>query len=751
MKYQINKLINIFTICLMLCMLASATVIESIKGNPFAHTYIYGTWWFVGCWLVIAVSTGVYFLQKNTKKHPIIFLFYLAFFLILLGAGLTFTTSVQGQLHLRTGKSANTFTEKITNSVHPLPFEVMLSDFQIQYYAGTTAPMDYVSTLKIRHNGKETTGQASMNTVFSQQGFRFYQSGYDRDKQGAILLVKSDKYGLPITYLGYFLLFFAIIAYFFSKNTAFRAWLKHPAVKKSVFLGLFFLITKGIAVAETKNTVPKDIAEKMGEIQLLYRDRVCPLETFARDFTLKLYGKSTYKSLSSEQVVCAWLFYPEDWKDEAIIKIKDKKVQQLLGINGKYASFSDFFTNETTYKLAESLTKIRFGEPVESAKNIIAADEKIQLLWMLQTGVLLKVFPIGNQEGVIWYSPEDELLESLTENEQLLIRGYFDLLREYAVEKNWTAMKTTLNQLVVFQQKMGKNGLLSPHKIRAEHLYNKINTTKPIAFCNLFIGLFALLYFWGREWKCPNFSLANSRLIPLLLNSFILFGALFLLFLICLRGYISGRIPLGNGFETMQFLACSILFSAFFFRQKSFLLLPFGFIFSGLVLLVAVMGISNPQITQLQPVLLSPLLSIHVSLIMIAYTLFGFIAFNSLASFLYFFLKKTKKRVNVGKKIVQLYVISRIFLYPAVFFFAGGIVVGAIWAEVSWGRYWAWDAKETWALITLIIYALPLHFTDMTCFQKPLFFHLYMLLAFLSVLMTYFGVNFVLGGLHSYN
>jgi hypothetical protein len=477
------------------------------------------------------------------------------------------------------------------------------------------------------------------------------------------LLVKSDKYGLPIVYSGYILFFIAMIGYFFSKKTAFRKYLKYPALKRTGCIVFFFLLINGL----TATTVPKDIASKFGQIQMLYRNRISPLETFAQDFTLKLYGKSTYQSLSSEQVLCAWLFYPEKWKNEPIIKIKDKKVQQLLGINGKYAAFSDFF-DKGNYKLAVSLTKIHLGEEVESAKNIIATDEKIQLLYMLQTGALLKVFPLSERQNTVWYSPDDELIAYLSENEKLLIRGYFDILRDYAVEKNWVAMETTLEQLIVFQQKSGKGGLLSSQKMRAEHLYNKINTTKPIAFVNLFWGIFALIYFFKKKKTL------------LFLEILILSSGLFVLFLICLRGYICGRVPLSNGFETMQFMACCILFSAFFFRKKSFFLLPFGFLFSGLVLLVSVMGLSNPQITQLQPVLLSPLLSVHVSLIMIAYTLFGFITFDSLTSFLCILFGKRKKSEKTGNQVLQLYVVSQIFLYPAFFLLASGIIIGSIWA-----------------------------------------------------------------------
>jgi len=426
------------------------------------------------------------------------FSLYLSFFFILLGGLLTFTASTQGKLHLQVGKSANVFIDKRINTTYQLPFEVTLHDFQIRCYPGTSAPSDYVSTLKIKENNKEIMGQISMNKVFSYKGFRFYQSGYDKDEKGSILLVKSDRYGLFFTYSGYFLLLAAMIGYFFLRNTKFRKYLKHPALKRTFLVPLFLFLTNEMTVAETK-TLPKDIAQKMGELQVLYNNRICPLETFARDFTLKLYGKSTYKLQSSLQVLSGLSFYPEIWKNEPIIKIKDKKVQQLLGINGKYASFSDFFYNDKNYKLELSLARIRLGENIKSAKEIVAADEKIQLLYMLQMGMFFKVFPIVYEQNTVWYSPADELPDYLSENEILLISGYFNLLKEYAVQKKWQTVETILNQLIVFQKKSGAEGLLSPQKIKAEQLYNKLNVPKYLAFSNLFIGIIVLIFFLRRR------------------------------------------------------------------------------------------------------------------------------------------------------------------------------------------------------------------------------------------------------------
>ena len=732
----------------MLIVLAVATVVEKMHGTTFAASHIYGSWWFVAIWFIIAVSSFQFIIQQKVYKRPMVFLLHVSFLVILSGAFLTFSTSVQGKLHLREGKSENTFIGN-DNSIRLLPFDISLSAFEVEYYTGTQAPYDYVSKVKITRNGNEIDGKVSMNKVFSSDGYRFYQSSYDRDMKGSTLLVKSDKYGLPVTYLGYILLLISMIGYFFSSGTAFRRLLRHPALKRTTMTVLLLLGMMTVSVAAT-TTLPKETAAKLGEMQMLYQDRICPMQTFAKDFTLKLYGKSSYQSLSCEQVLAGWMFYPSAWKDEPIIKVKSKTVQQLLGINGKYASFTDFFTNGKSYKLLSALQQIYLGEELEGAKDIIAADEKIQLLMMLQMETPLKVFPQKISDGnLLWYSPADELPETLSENEQLLIQGSFSLLKEYAEQSDWQAMELVLEKLKIFQQKLGDGLLLSSQKVAAERWYNLFNVVKPIAFVNLLIGIFALIYFFRRENKKETSSQKN-KIIPSLLNILLIANGMILFAMICLRGYISGRIPLGNGYETLQFLAVCILLLGFLFRKRLFLSIPFGYLFSGLVMLVSMMGASNPQITQLQPVLVSPLLSIHVSLIMMSYTLLGFIAFNAIAAFLSLIFGKQKNGESLNNRMEQLSVFSRILLYPAVFLLAGGIFVGAVWAEVSWGTYWSWDPKETWALITMLIYALPLHERSLSIFRRPFFFHAYCLIAFLSVLMTYFGVNYILGGMHSY-
>ena len=741
-KFLTTKTLTLFSLIAMLVIVAGATIIEKFRGTSFVASHIYGSWFFIGLWFIIVLNATIYMLQTKMYQRPMVFLIHLSFIVILLGAFVTSTTSVKGTIHLRMGKPVNTFLDKESDAQFPLPFDVTLSNFQVEYYPGTNAPSDYVSEFRIRQQQEESMGRVSMNKVHSKSGYRFYQSGYDRDQQGVLLMIKSDRYGLPITYIGYALLLISMIGFFFSRKTDFRKLLQHPALKRTSVIIVFLMMT-GIAGATNPQTLPKESAQKLGELQMLHQDTVCPVQSFAKDFTLKLYGKPSYNGLSAEQVLSGWLFYTDDWYNEPIIKIKDKQVQHILGIEGKQASFTDFFTNNESYKLEPYLEKIYAGAEVAAAKEIIAADEKIQLIYMLRMGNLLKMFPYKLQDNLLWFSSADALPEELPENQKLLILGAFDLMKEYIENNDVASAAMILDKLLIFQKKSAGDMLLSPSKIAAEHLYNRLNFAKPMAMMNLLIGLLALLYFFRRT--------ENSRCtIPVLLNAVLIVEWLLLATVIVLRGYISGRVPMGNGAETMQFLASCIFLLTILFQKRMFLALPFGFIFSGLVLLVSGLGAANPQITHLQPVLMSPLLSIHVSLIMISYTLLGFITLNGLAALLSIIFSKQREAERTQNRILQFSLISRILLYPAVFLLAAGIFVGAVWAEMSWGNYWTWDPKETWALITMIVYGIPLHASIFPRFQQPFFFLVYTVIAFLSVLMTYFGVNILLGGMHSY-
>ena len=722
--------------------LAIATFIEPVKSTEFTANFIYHSYWFVGLWIMLTITGLAWLIRKKIYKYPPVFCLHLSFIVMLSGAFFTFTTGTRGYIHLREGASERMFILEDGNSMHPMPFILQLDRFETEYYPGTNAPVNYKSHVKVIEGNKVSEEIISMNNILSVRGFRFYQSSFDEDGDGTILSVNYDRFGIPVTYGGYLLLGISILWILLSPKGNFRKLLRHPLLKSGLCL-LLFIVPTGLFA--NFGTLEKNEAAKLGMLQIMYNNRVAPLQTFAKDFTRKITKKKQYQNYTCEQVIAGWIFYPEKWQNEPMIYVKNKELRALLDI-GEYVPLTDFFNEKEEYRLALLHSKI-LKENKESPllKAIAETDEKIQIINMLQQGVMLTVFPYENSGKLQWFSPASELPEDIPDNDKLLIRNVFFLLKSNISKGEIDAFRQTIDKLKIYQYKMGGESVLSESKMEAERLYNKLDITTILYRVNLCLGVILFIFF------CIGMISPNSKLTSFLPVLFKVFALLLLcsFLLLCvdmgLRIYISGRLPLSNGYETMIFIAWCILFISLLFHRKFRLIVPFGFLLSGFVLLVSSLGQMNPQITPLMPVLKSPWLSIHVSLIMMSYALFAFIMLNGITAIILNFSKKDNKEY-----IEQLMLISRIFLYPAVFLLGAGIFIGAIWANVSWGRYWAWDPKEVWALITFLVYGMAFHCRSLPFFRKPLFFHIYMVIAFSSLLMTYFGVNYLLGGLHSY-
>ena len=500
-----------------------------------------------------------------------------------------------------------------------------------------------------------------------------------------------------------------------------------------------------------QTTLPRDVANEFGNLLVYHNNRICPLQTLARDYTIKLTGKTSYKDFSAEQVLLGWFFYYDEWRNEPMIKIKGKDAQQTLGIEGKYASFNDF-TSPQGYKLTGT-----------QGKNFSAADEKYNLIMMNLTGSLLKIFP-HNNALINWFALNDNLPADMPQAEWLFIRKSMNLVAEYIAHSQYDEAIDLIRKIRKYQDT--QLGTLAPSKTRitAERIYNHLNFNRPLAMALMTIGI--LLYVITIiSNKTPHWSW--FILTP---------TVIYLLFAVVLRGYIANHFPLSNGFETMQFLAliASLMpFLTLLFRgtrkirkdsqlNNSSFLIPHSTLICGIALMVATMSELNPRITLLMPVLQSPLLSIHVMVIMISYALFALITLNAIVNLIRI---KTNTQLSTksspklgevpkaeGYANSQLSILNSQFstLTIALFLLTAGIFIGAIWANVSWGRYWGWDPKEVWALITMLIYSLPLHRASLKIFQNPRFLNWYYIFAFLSVVITYFGVNFILGGMHSY-
>jgi len=379
-------------------------------------------------------------------------------------------------------------------------------------------------------------------------------------------------------------------------------------------------------------------------------------------------------------------------------------------------------------------------EPLKQRKGARYEAEQKAIVEMLFRGEFLRIYPYAADGGLYWYSQADNLPLEVDEKDWMFIKKSLDYVGELSVTKQYDRLSFTLDKIRKYQQEKanvdGVSLLPSEVEFQAERIYNRMQYSRPLAMVLVTLGLllfFLYLHFWLKGKRVPR---------SLGYGTYILMGicCVYQLLVLCLRSMVSGHLPLSNGYETMQFMAWVVMLLTLLLQRRFVLMLPFGYLLAGLTLLVSMMGESNPQITPLMPVLQSPLLSIHVCIIMLAYSLLAITFFNGI----------TALCIKDETKIEQLKQVSLTLLYPALFCMAAGIFIGAIWANVSWGRYWGWDPKEVWALITMLVYSFALHRVSLPWFSKPKFFHGFLVLAFLCVLMTYFGVNFLLGGMHSY-
>lgn len=753
------KLLKRIAFCLLgilLFVLTIATILEKVNGTEFVNNHIYSSVPFIILWGSTALASLLYMIKRKLYRQWTTFLLHLSFILILVGAFVTWIDGEQGTLQLKLGEKTMSFINKGGEKC-TLPFSISLEDFEIIYYKGTRAPMDYVSriTVSAENNSESLEGEISMNKIFSFMNYRFYQSGYDANGQGIVLSVSHDPYGIGITYTGYSILLVSIILFFLNPQSTFRQLMKSyrnnsQDIKKGcsilflLFVSTFPMGSRAMAADHPlPKTLPRETAGRFGDLYILYNDRICPLQTFARDFTIKLYGKPTYHGLTSEQVLTGWLFYYDSWKNEPVIRIKSNEARRLLDIKGQYASVKDFAGSTNEYKLEDAMRQIHLGRQITDRKGIEEANEKFNIISMVCTGALMKIFPYRDAKGntLQWYAQSDRLPHEMGNEQWTFTRKAMNYVHEQIVMKRFDEVNRLLNKIKQYQQKECGEALPSASRFKAEKLYNQFDYSKPIAILCLCIGLFAFIYYCRCTVTEKNICCSLAFIFNLLLCSIFIYLSM----TIVLRGYVSNHLPLSNGFETMQFMAWCTVLLTFFLQRKFTLSVPFGFLLCGLTLLVSMFGEQNPRITQLMPVLQSPLLSIHVVAIMTAYSLLAFIMLNGITAVVLHYSTE-----NCETAIDFLQRISRLILYPAVFLLTIGIFIGAVWANVSWGRYWGWDPKEVWALITMLVYALALHPASLKWFRYPMFFHVFGIVAFLTVLITYFGVNFLLGGMHSY-
>ena len=753
---MVKKIIFILYILVLVCM-AAATIVEKSQGTDYAHAHYYGAWWFILIWAVLAALGAFYIIKRKVKCASTLAL-HLSFIIILAGALLTHISAKRGMIHLRIGQPTDTYMaqdEEQGMKEEKLPFSLCLQKFEAKMHDGTNAVADYSSKFTVIDGDDKSEGEVSMNNIYSHRSYRLYQSSYDEDGKGSVLAINADPYGIPVTYTGYALLFISLVWMLFDPKGGYRKLLKSPLLKKGALMTALILSMGNIqtlhaesATGNLQNAVlPKETAEKFGELHILYNDRICPVQTFALDFCKKIYGARSYQGLTAEQVLSGWVFYGNTWANEPFIKIKSGEMKTAMNLPD-YASLNTFFNREMGgYTIGQYVQEYYNGQQDKFHQQAADIDGKIQIIMELREGISLKVLPYTFTKNVkatkdhpfikagttTWFSPVDKLPQAVEQQHALYIKNVFSLLNGDVKAGNTSRVNEFFVKMKKYQEVSSGNSLPTATQYKAERINNAFPFATILFMANLTLGFIALFYTIYRMTKKREIKVLNIALPILLGVSF-----LTLTFGLALRWIISGNIPMSNGYESMLTVAWFVMLISILMQLRIRIVMVFGFLISGFFLLVSHINQMDPAIGQMMPVLNSPLLSIHVSIIMMSYALLSLTFICGIMG------------ICLRSHGEELQALSRIFLYPALTTMGFGIFIGAIWANVSWGNYWSWDSKETWALITFMIYAVVVHTQSLPVFRKPLVYHIYITLAFLSIAMTYFGVNYFLTGMHSY-
>lgn len=736
--------------------MAAATIIEKSEGTDFVSTHIYGAWWFTLLWAMLA-ATGIAWIARRRLRRWSLLTLHASLAIILAGALLTHLTARRGMIHLRIGQPTATYYEDDgtdTPATRSLPFEIRLDRFDIEYYKGTKAPSDYVSALTIIDGTAQAKGRVSMNNIMTYSSVRLYQSSYDEDMRGSILAVNSDPWGIAVTYTGYALLFISLVWMLIDPGATYRKLLRSPLLRRGI-MGAAALLAMAPQAARAATTLPEADADRLGRLNILYNDRICQLQTLAIDFTKKLHGSRSYRGLTAEQVLTGWIFWGDEWSDEPFIKLKDGELKETLQLPD-YVSVNTFFNSDMGgYILGPYIHEYYRGNRDAFHKQAADIDNKIQLIMELRRGLTLKVFPHTAGGHTTWYAPTDNLPDTIGNDRRLYMANVFSLLYGEILKGNMPAARTIIDKMAAYQTQNAGHSLPGPVQTWAERTYNAIPFATILFMVGLAMGLVTLAAAIIRLSAPRPDTMADGRACKAVRRiSLATMGAAFAALTFCgaLRWIVSGNIPMSNGYETMLLVAWLVMLLSMAASRRFPIALTFGFLMAGFFLLVSHIGQMDPAITNIMPVLNSPLLSIHVSVIMLAFALLSLTFICGVTALA--IAAAHRLRGSAGSTeapLASLQLLSRLLLYPALAALGIGTFVGAVWANVSWGQYWGWDPKETWALITLMVYAVAAHTDTLPALKRPLCFHAFMAAAFLTILMTYFGVNYFLGsGMHTY-
>ncbi|MGX2985375.1 cytochrome c biogenesis protein CcsA [Helicobacter sp. 23-1048] len=498
-----------------------------------------------------------------------------------------------------------------------------------------------------------------------------------------------------------------------------------------------------------------EFSNEFGKVLLQdFGGRIKPLDTIAGEYVHKVTNKDGFLGLNNVQIFLGAMVYPQYFRQIKMFQTKSPKLRTLLGNDPKQNRVAaiDAYAKDGTYIL-HNYVNIANIKPLKDQdtfdKDVIDFNEKLYMFGLMYSAKILRVVPDDRAQSNEWYDFEDALESLQDESSRQIIFGIVASIFQGFVkgveENDWNLAFNGLQMLKAYQKQHGSELILSDSKIAAEVFLNHSKVFYYLTFVYITLGL----VFFG--FVIASILRAKSLNPKVYMVAWILIAGAFLCHSagLALRWYVSGHAPWSNAYESMLYIAwaCALSGVAIFARMP--LALSAASFMSGITLLVAFMGDMNPQIGNLVPVLKSYWLNIHVSVITASYGFFGLCFILGIIT-LVLFIMRSSKRAHIDSSILSLGAINEMSMILGLFLLTIGNFLGGIWANESWGRYWGWDSKETWSLISIGVYAIILHIRFLGFKNMPIIFASASVLGFFSLLMTYFGVNYFLTGMHSY-
>ncbi|MBF6627942.1 MAG: cytochrome c biogenesis protein CcsA [Proteiniphilum sp.] len=749
--------------------LATATFVEKKMGTEAAKMLIYYSPLFLFLQLLMVLNFLIILFRKNylKRKKWALITVHAALIVILAGAMTTYLFGKEGQVHIREGETSDQMVMHTSRGTRTrtLPFRLELTDFRLNRYPGSQSPSSYESDLRVHVDGEVREAKIFMNNVLDVKGYRFFQASFDQDEQGTILSVNKDVAGRTITYSGYLLLMIGFILMFIMPRSRFRKLLRQlretraDAQKIATVLVLTVLplctfaqqrADQSLINAVQQNRVPEAHAARFGALPVQFRGRMMPMNTFSSEILRKLHKEQTIGGLNADQFMLSLLAMPQMWMQVPLIALPNKQVSEQYALPVDHAPYARFFDQQGSYRLLPQLQAIYHrpaGERTAAEKDLVKLDEKINIIWQLLNHNMPGIFPNPDDPSHTWYAAGDDL-SLFPEVDSLFIHHtftrYLTEVTRSLQSGDWSNPDRVLHEIEAWQLQNDKASLIRPAKLQAELRYNRMNIFSKVRVGYFIFGGLLLLLAFMQQLQIRR----GRRVVTLLLTAGIVLFFLWHMYGMAMRWYISGHAPWSNSYETMVYIAWVTLLAGLLFGRKNLLTLALATLFGGVILFVSGLNWMDPQINTLVPVLKSPWLMFHVAVIVAAYGFFGIsfllgITNLSLMTF-------PGRDPLLSYRLKELSIINNLSMLAGLALMTIGTFLGAIWANESWGRYWGWDPKETWALITVVVYTIVTHLHLVKRWYSDWLFNLLSVFAFASVLMTFLGVNYLLSGMHSY-